>query len=107
MREKYPSTSDYRNPKLSQFATRLDPETSKCPNRSVFKIFLLGLANAELHPRRLSTKESGLCRRRNRSLRCVLALLGQKSSIRARAGGTWEAASRARAAGPISAYEVE
>ncbi len=32
-------------------------------------------------------RNSGLCRRRNRSLRCVLASLGQRSSIRARAGG--------------------
>lgn len=57
MREKYPSTSDYRNPKLSQFATRLDPETSKCPNRNVsfLKTWVSRLQNC--NPRRLPTKE--------------------------------------------------
>lgn len=56
MREKYPSTSDYRNPKLSQIATRLDPETSKCLNRSVF-FFVLVLRLQNCNPRRLPTKE--------------------------------------------------
>ncbi len=87
MREKYPSTSDYRNPKLSQICYTTWSGNFKVPKQNCFFLFFcFGLAIAELHPRRLPTKgiRTVLSTQPELAVRACFAR-AKTSSIRARA----------------------